>query len=286
MKNKTEADAVKIRKVKRAVAGTRARDGAGVSLVRVIGARDVADFDPFLMLDAFDSENPDDYVRGFPWHPHRGIETVTYLLEGEMEHSDSLGNRGTITGGSCQWMTAGRGIIHQEMPKASPRMLGAQLWINMPAANKMSKPAYHGIASDMIPEVAEPGARVKIVAGSYAGVKAAMQGEYVKADYLDVSLEPEAVWLMPTAAENTVFIYVVSGAVETGGRLYPSGRAVLFDSGDAVKAIGGPEGARFFALSAKPLGEPVAWGGPIVMNTKEELEKSFEEMRLGTFAGE
>ena len=183
-------DATKFRRVLKTVTGAPAIDGAGVHLVRVIGNRDVKDFDPFLMLDAFDSVNPDDYVKGFPWHPHRGIETVTYLAEGEIEHGDSLGNRGAILAGGCQWMTSGSGIIHQEMPKSAPRMLGLQLWLNMPANQKMSDPAYRDLRRDLVPVVAESGVRVSVISGEWRGQGGAMQSEHAKASMFALEIEP------------------------------------------------------------------------------------------------
>jgi redox-sensitive bicupin YhaK (pirin superfamily) len=179
-----------IRKIKRITGGAVQYDGAGVKLVRVLGRDDVEDFDPFLLLDAFDIDDPEDYLKGFPWHPHRGIETVTYLIEGEVEHGDSLGNTGVIRGGECQWMTAGSGIIHQEMPQRSPLMLGTQLWVNLPQKDKMTHPAYRDITADQIPIVAEEGVEVRIISGSYKGTDGPMSAEYVKTLYLDIQLKP------------------------------------------------------------------------------------------------
>ena len=179
-----------LRQIRRIVTGKKTIDGAGVHLVRVLGYRDTQDFDPFLMLDAFDSDNPEDYIKGFPWHPHRGIETVTYLIQGDIEHGDSLGNSGSILDGDCQWMTAGSGIIHQEMPKASSRMYGAQLWLNLPAADKMAPPAYGDIQRDQVPVVKGDGHTVRIVAGDYQGKAGAFQGRYIQTTYLDIEMEP------------------------------------------------------------------------------------------------
>ncbi len=271
------------RKVVRVVTGIRTEDGDGVKLTRVIGHGDVKDFDPFLMLDAFDSRNPADYIAGFPWHPHRGIETVTYLIAGKIEHQDSLGNKGCISDGSCQWMTAGGGILHQEMPQSSEHMLGAQLWINLPKKDKMVAPAYNDIRPESILNITEGGAKVRIIAGEYSGRKAPMQGEYVKATYLDVELEPKRSWNVETPADHTVFLYAVSGSLEIDDAGYPAGRAILFTPGNTVSLASGETGARFLFFSAMPLKEPVAWGGPIVMNTEEELELAFRELDEGTF---
>lgn len=274
-----------MRTIKRIVTGSIQYDGAGVKLVRVIGGNDVNDFDPFLMLDAFDSENPEDYSKGFPWHPHRGIETVTYLIQGNIEHEDSLGNRGAIVDGCCQWMTAGSGILHQEMPKASERMLGAQLWVNLPRTDKMTKPQYRDLQADQIPEINKDGATVRVISGHYNGVEGATQGEYVKVQYLDVSLEPEATFHLPTDPTHTAFAYLVQGTGTFGdeNEMQRERRALLFNEGDSVKVQAGENGLRFLLLSAAPLKEPVAWGGPIVMNTREELLQAFHELETGDF---
>jgi redox-sensitive bicupin YhaK (pirin superfamily) len=279
---------MKYRKVKKLVTGVPAVDGAGVHLVRVIGNRDVKDFDPFLLLDAFDSDNPDDYTRGFPWHPHRGIETVTFLVKGIIEHGDSLGHKGSIVDGGCQWMTAGSGIIHQEMPEAAPRMLGLQLWINLPAKDKMTKPKYRDIASDMIPAVIREGVRVSIIAGSYGAQNGAMMGDYIDATMLDVSLEAGKTLTVPIPDENTVFVYILEGSIsfeeDTEGRFIDLHNAVLFSEGDTLSLRAYETGsARCVLFSGKPLNEPVAWGGPIVMNTREELNLAFSELDSDTF---
>jgi len=274
-----------IRSIRRIVTGKPATDGAGVKLVRVIGYNDTQDFDPFLMLDAFDSTNPEDYVKGFPWHPHRGIETITYLIRGDIAHGDSLGNKGRILDGECQWMTAGSGILHQEMPQASERMLGTQLWLNLPAKDKMTEPKYNDIVRENVPTVAEEGLNIRIVSGNYKGTDGAFRGEYADALYLDAEMAPGAEWLLETDPEATLFIYIVQGA----GFFGPSGEgvaekhAVLFDKGNAFRAKASEAGARIFLMAAKPLGEPIAWGGPIVMNTREELDLAFRELQEGTF---
>lgn len=274
------------RKVDQIIKGTPAQDGAGVKLVRVLGRGTVKDFDPFLMLDAFDSKNPQDYIKGFPWHPHRGIETVTYLIEGDVEHGDSLGNKGNINEGCCQWMTAGSGIIHQEMPQNKPSMLGFQLWINLPKKDKMAVPAYRDIRSENIPEVNDNGAKIRIVSGHYKNTKGATQGDYVKATILDISLKQDAVFEIETNKENTLFIYLLSGELFCGEDIneeIPARHAVLFTKGDSLLLSSGKQDCRFMFFEGKPLLEPVEWGGPIVMNTREELDKAFSELEEGTF---
>lgn len=274
-----------IRSVARIVQGIRTEDGAGVKLVRVVGHADTKDFDPFLMLDGFDSVNPNDYIKGFPWHPHRGIETVTYLIRGNIEHQDSLGNVGSILDGDCQWMSAGSGIIHQEMPKASDRMLGAQLWINMPAKDKMTPPKYNGITADQIPLVDEGDRKIRVVAGSYLDTPGAFKGDHVDATYLDVELSPGAEWALETPEETTLFIYIFLGSATFGQeeKLIEEKNAVLFTDGSSFKAKATEKGIRFILLYGKPLREPIAWSGPIVMNTREELNQAFRELRNDTF---
>jgi len=274
------------RKAQKTVTGSTQFDGAGVKLVRVIGHDNVYDFDPFLMLDAFDSRDPADYIKGFPWHPHRGIETVTYLIEGDIEHGDSIGNKGSILDGCCQWMTAGSGIMHQEMPQPAPRMLGVQLWLNLPAKDKMAAPQYRDIRADMIPAVSAGGGTVRVVSGTYQQTQGPVSGDYVKMLMLDVELPPSKSWELGTNPEDTLFIYIVEGDIrfeDEGSTLFPSRRAVLFGNGDKLFAQAGPQGARFLVFAGKPLGEPVAWGGPIVMNTRAELDTAFSELNNGTF---
>ena len=275
----------KTRKVVKVVAGNEQRDGAGVRLVRVLGPGTVSDFDPFLMLDAFDSLDPNDYVRGFPWHPHRGIETVTYLIQGDIEHGDSLGNKGSIIDGCCQWMTAGSGIIHQEMPQPCPRMLGLQLWVNMPAKDKMAKPQYRDLKAVQIPKLEEAAGTVAVIAGNYGDTGGATEGDYVRTLLLDINLKPGAAWRMPVDPLATVFAYTVEGDGFFGGEAEPVGsrRAVLFGGGDEISAAAGPGGLRFVLFAGRPLREPVAWGGPIVMNTQAELDQAFAEIDNGTF---
>jgi len=275
-----------LRTIKKIVTGTTEYDGAGVKLVRVIGNATVTEFDPFLMLDAFDSKDPKDYIKGFPWHPHRGIETVTYLIKGDIEHQDSIGNKGSILDGCCQWMTAGSGIMHQEMPQASEQMLGIQLWLNLPKKDKMAKPAYRDIKADMVPVVKKDLAEVRIISGSYDETQGAVQGDYVKTLFLDVSLQTGGEWKLQTDAENTLFIYILEGEGWFGDSkedLQPARQAILFNKGDEFFAKAAHNGIRFLLLSGRALKEPIAWGGPIVMNTQQELTQAFEELRNDTF---
>ena len=282
------------RKCTQIVRGQPATDGAGVHLRRVLGLRTVKDFDPFLMLDGFDSLDPKDYIKGFPWHPHRGIETVTYLLNGEIEHGDSLGNSGIISDLGCQWMTAGSGIIHQEMPKASERMLGCQLWINLPKKDKMTIPAYRDIQQKDVSVVAEENATVRVLSGSYKNKPGVVKGEYVKVLYLDVDLKPESKWSYDeTPDDQTLFLYLIDGTLaadETLSEFEEKACAILMSASSVnssefseVLVKAGPQGARFLLIAAKPLKEPVAWGGPIVMNTREELDEAFRELDNNTF---
>ena len=274
------------RAIRKIVTGKQAVDGAGVKLVRVIGRDDTQEFDPFLMLDAFDSTNPEDYIKGFPWHPHRGIETITYLISGDIEHGDSLGNKGSILAGECQWMTAGSGIIHQEMPKASDRMLGVQLWLNLPAKNKMASPRYHGIVKADIPVIDEGDRKVRVIAGTYCGKLGAADGEYVKPLILDVEVDPGAEWSLDIDAAATLFVYIVQGAGVFGPSaqdLVPAKHAVLFGAGEVFRVKATETGLRFLLMAGHPLREPIAWGGPIVMNTREELNLAFKELEENSF---
>ncbi len=274
------------RRIKRIVTGQNAVDGAGVRLVREIGYYDTKDFDPFLMLDAFDSTDPADYLKGFPWHPHRGIETITYLISGDIEHGDSLGNKGSILDGDCQWMTAGSGIIHQEMPRASERLLGAQLWLNLPAKDKMTKPVYRPVVKKDIPVIDETDKRIHLIAGSYKTHKGAIQGDHVNANYFDVEADANAEWIFDTDPEHTLFIYIISGAASFGednDNIIHEKQVVLFTEGTRFKMKASDNGIRLLLMSGKPLMEPIAWGGPIVMNTREELNLAFEELEKKTF---
>jgi len=275
-----------LRAINKIVAGVHTQDGAGVKLVRVIGHNDTSEFDPFLMLDAFDSLNPSDYIKGFPWHPHRGIETITYLLKGEIEHGDSLGNKGSILDGECQWMTAGSGIIHQEMPQASERMIGVQLWLNLPAKYKMVTPKYHGITSGDITVIKENNSKVHIIGGTYKNHMGAIEGDYIKPLLLDVELEPEIEWSIDVNNDDTLFIYIFYGSGifdKEKQNIIEEKHAILFTEGNILKVKASGKGLRFLLMAGRPLHEPIAWGGPIVMNTKEELKLAFKELEDNTF---
>jgi redox-sensitive bicupin YhaK (pirin superfamily) len=263
-------------------------EGAGVRLKRAFGSNDVPKFDPFLMMDDFHSEHPDDYIAGFPWHPHRGIETVTYMLGGMVEHGDSMGNTGVIGPGDLQWMTAGSGIIHQEMPQRTEGMLaGFQLWVNLPARQKMRAPRYRDIKAADPPVVKlGGGVSVKVIAGEMEGAKGPVRDIVVEPQYLDVTVPAGKEFAHPIRKGHTAFAYIIGGE----GKFSPGAKeavgpehALLFGDGDSVSitALGAP--LRFILVSGKPLNEPVAWGGPIVMNTQEELELAFEEYENGTF---
>ncbi len=277
---------MKTRTIRRVVTGTTQHDGAGVKLVRVISAPDVKEFDPFLMLDAFDSYDSDDYTKGFPWHPHRGIETVTYLISGDIEHMDNIGNKGNILDGCCQWMTAGSGILHQEMPQSCERMLGVQLWLNLPRKDKMVTPKYRDIRADMVPIIEEKGCSIRIISGQYRGNTGAVQGEYVKMLFLDVDMKAGAQWQLETIKDTNLFIYIVEGEglfENSDENLLSSKRAVLFNNGEELVARASEKGLRFLLFSGVKLNEPIAWGGPIVMNTQAELKQAFKEIDDGTF---
>ncbi len=264
-------------------------EGAGVHLHRAIGFGDPEQHDPFLLLDDFRSDQPDAYSAGFPWHPHRGMETITYVLRGEVEHRDSLGNRGVITPGDVQWMSAGSGIIHQEMPKgdAGGAMYGFQLWANLPAAKKMSAPRYQGITASEIPTVtASGGAAIKIVAGEVAGVVGPVRDVAIQPEYLDVSVPANGSFLHATPRGHTVFAYVIGGSGYLDAardRAIGDRHLVLFGDGDQVEASTAGEALRFLLISGKPIREPIAWQGPIVMNTAQELRTAFRELEQGTF---
>jgi quercetin 2,3-dioxygenase len=276
----------KYRPIGQVVIGREARDGAGVKLIRVFSGRNTQDFDPFLMMDAFDNDQPEDYIKGFPWHPHRGIETITYLLEGNVEHGDSLGNKGNISNGDCQWMTAGSGIIHQEMPQPPGRMLGVQIWLNLPAKDKMATPAYGDILAKNIPCIQDQGCEIRLLAGVYQGVAGAFAGRYVQPYFMDVTVPPQTTWVLETVPDHTLYTYIFSGFgyfdPETKDIHGPK-TTLLFDQGIQFQVTTGDATLRFILLSAPRLNEPIAWGGPIVMNTQEELDQAFQELKEGTF---
>ena len=274
------------RKIRKILTSKPAIEGAGVHLNRAFGSSDVPQFDPFLMLDDFRSDNPEHFLKGFPWHPHRGIETISYILKGDVEHGDSLGNKGIISSGDVQWMTAGSGIIHQEMPKGDGKgsMHGFQLWANLPASQKMMAPRYRGIISSRIPEVElDSGVRIKIIAGTLAGTSGPIEDIVISPEYLDCTVPEGVTYVHSTKPEYTAFIYVINGSGEVNDTEVENGTVVLFDNGDefSIKALGRP--VRFLLLTGKPLNEPVAWRGPIVMTTQAELDTAFREYQEGTF---
>ncbi|MGA2712023.1 MAG: pirin family protein [Bryobacteraceae bacterium] len=295
-----------IRPVKRLIKSTPTLEGAGVHLRRAFGFGNTTDFDPFLLLDDFRNDIPREYLAGFPWHPHRGIETITYVLAGTVEHGDSMGNHGAIAAGDVQWMTAGSGIIHQEMPKGDTqgRMHGFQLWANLPASLKMTPPRYQEVKAVDIPLVTDDdGTGVRIVCGSFWGKKGPVDGIAADPIYIDVSVAPGRKKVLPVETTRHAFAYVFAGSgvfgnasqplpvrtdVVGSGNSLPSQEAdnrslVLFDRGDEVTVQAGPEGIRFLLVSGKPLEEPVAWHGPIVMNTQEQIRQAVEELNRGTF---
>ncbi len=274
-----------VRKVSLVTQGKAAVDGAGVHLIRVFGHGEVPSYDPFLMLDVFDSTKKEEYIKGFPWHPHRGIQTVTYLIEGSIEHKDTLGNGGVITDGDCQWMVAGKGIVHQEMPLESRRIYGCQLWINLPAAKKMMDPAYQDIPSSSVPVFEDEDHHVRIIAGSYRDVDSPFNSAEVPTRYLDVSLEAGTAWNLKVSESRTVVIYILEGEAifDSTDTIRQPRQALKLDGGDTVEVKATEKPVRFLFLEAGALGEPVAWGGPIVMNTREELRKAFQDLDDGTF---
>ena len=295
-----------LRPVKRVLKSKPTIEGAGVHLRRAFGFGNTKDFDPFLLLDDFRNDIPEDYVAGFPWHPHRGIETITYVLAGTVDHGDSMGNRGTIGAGDIQWMTAGSGIIHQEMPKGdnAGRMHGFQLWANLPSALKMTPPRYQEVKSPDIPEVTDDdGTKVRVVCGNFWGKQGPVDGIAADPVYLDVSVPAGRRKTLPIEVSRQGFAYVFGGsgkfcnasgplAVPTEGVKWldtaPPSEAddrslVLFDRGDELEIQAGENGIRFLLVSGKPLQEPVAWYGPIVMNTQQQLRTAFEELEKGTF---
>jgi len=295
------------RPVKRIVSSKPTIEGAGVHLRRAFGFGDTTEFDPFLLLDDFRNDRPDEYRAGFPWHPHRGIETITYVLAGNVEHGDSLGNRGNLGSGDVQWMTAGRGILHQEMPQGDTqgRMHGFQLWANLPSSLKMTAPRYQDIKAGEIPEIVDDdGTRVRIVCGDFRGKRGPVEGVAADPRYLDISVPPGKRKTLAVELERHAFAYVFEGSGNFCAASQPFGvltektdganeilvreqtgnrSLVLFDSGDEVTVQAGDEGIRFLLVSGKPLKEPVAWYGPIVMNTQAELQQAVSELRRGTF---
>jgi redox-sensitive bicupin YhaK (pirin superfamily) len=296
----------KVRKIKKIFKSKPTIEGAGVHLKRAFGFYQVPLLDPFLLLDDFHSDNPPDYIKGFPWHPHRGIETITYMLLGKVEHGDSMGNKGTIHSGDVQWMTAGSGIIHQEMPKGQKDglMWGFQLWANLPASHKMMDPRYREVKSSQIPEIPlAKGVKVKIICGEVNGVKGPVRDIVTDPEYLDVTVPPKSIFEYPVKRGHTIFAYVVDGqgyfdqerdsyAYEVEGANYFDFKReclmmpenlIIYDDGDQVMISTDNKPVRFLLISGKPIKEPVAWYGPIVMNTQEELRSAFQEYQNGTF---
>lgn len=294
------------RKIRKIFKSRPTQEGAGVNLRRVFGNSEVPLFDPFLLLDDFRNTDPNKYLKGFPWHPHRGIETITYVLKGDVEHGDSMGNKGVISSGDTQWMTAGSGIVHQEMPKGGRDgvMEGFQLWANLPKSHKMMAPRYRDIKSDQVPEVTtKSGAKVKVICGKVDGKEGPVRNIVISPEYLDVTVPAHSEFVHRTTRGDTVFAYVIGGkgvfcnqknpfAYDAAGENYfdmerdayiHNGTAVLFEDGEQVAIATQGEPVRFLLISGKPIGEPVAWYGPIVMNTEEELMVAFEEYRNGTF---
>ncbi|MFP5378618.1 MAG: pirin family protein [Vicinamibacteria bacterium] len=297
-----------LRPVKDIWQSTPTMEGAGVKLHRAFGFGTTSEFDPFLLFDDFRNDNPAEYLAGFPWHPHRGIETITYVLAGSVAHGDSLGNQGEMGPGDVQWMTAGRGILHQEMPRGDQhgRMHGFQLWANLPASLKMTAPRYQDISSKDVPEVTDDdGTHVRIVCGEFWGKKGPVEGVAADPRYLDVSVPPGKKRRLPVEASRHAFAYVFAGSgtfrdasnplpvktefVDASGQEGPTvydatnRSLVLFDSGDEIVVQAGDEGIRFLLVSGRPLQEPVAWHGPIVMNTQQEIHKALQDLRNGTF---
>jgi len=295
-----------VRKIQKVWKSRATIEGAGVHLKRAFGYYQVPQLDPFLLLDDFRSDNPDHYLKGFPWHPHRGIETITYVLSGDVEHGDSMGNRGVISSGDVQWMTAGNGIIHQEMPKGDMKrvMSGFQLWANLPASHKMMSPRYRDVKDRQIPEVSlTDGARVKVICGKVNEMEGPVRDIVTDPEYLDVTVPAGATFTHPVRRGKSAFAYVIEGegyldqnrdayAHEVIGTNYfdlkrdclcGNETIVLYGDGDKVSVTPGKNGIRFLLVSGRPIGEPVAWYGPIVMNTQEELKLAFEEYQNGTF---
>ena len=270
------------RKVKKQVRGFRTQDGAGVSLVRDLGNETVHEFDPILMLDSFDSTNPDDYTAGFPLHPHRGIETVSYIYRGQMIHKDSLGNEDSIADGEVQWMTAGSGIMHEEKLPASERMLGVQLWLNLPARDKMVAPAYHSIKSTEIEEITFENGKIRLLAGEYEDKKG-FKSSYLPLDYYDVHIDANTSIAIPTQRERSVMVFTLLGDAYIGGELIKEKTAVKLTAGDNVEIKAADKNAQVLYISSMQLDEPIVWGGPIVMNTKDELLKAYDDLKQGTF---
>ncbi len=270
------------RRVKQFVAAHAVSEGAGVTVHRSIGLPTLRHLDPFLMLDHFSSDDPDDYIAGFPDHPHRGFITLTYMLAGRMEHRDSMGNAGVIGPGGVQWMKAASGVIHSEMPKQTDGLMrGFQLWINLPAQHKMSEPAYQEYAAERIPEVVEDGTRVKVIAGQYRDTQGPVQDTITQLIYLDAQLPPDATWTCPTPAETSAFGYVYSGDAKVAETEVPAHQLMVLDSGDEIVLRAGAQGANLIVVVGTPIGEPIVQYGPFVMNTRDEIHEAFADYERG-----
>ena len=270
------------RQVKSKVKGFRTKDGAGVSLVRVLSNQTIGEFDPILMLDSFDSTNPDDYTAGFPLHPHRGIETISYLSRGKMVHKDTLGNEDSINDGEVQWMNAGSGILHEEKVPAAERLLGVQLWLNLPKRDKFSKPYYHAIRSKDIKEIAFDGGKICLLAGEFEDYKG-FRGEHLPLDYYDIHLEKNGEISLETGEDDSVMVFTLLGQITIVDELIEEKTAAKLTNGDRVTIKNAGDFAQFLFIRTKALNESVAWAGPIVMNSEEELEEAFKDLREGRF---
>ena len=270
------------RTVKTTVKGFQTIDGAGVKLVRVLGNQTIKEFDPILMLDSFDSVNPDDYTAGFPMHPHRGIETISYVSRGKMVLKDSLGNEEAVTDGEVQWMNSGSGILHEELVPASERLLGVQLWLNLPQKDKMSKPSYHGIKRADIPEIPIEGGILRLLAGSYKEHQGYV-GEHLPLNYYDLQLEAGAEITLTMGKDESVMLFTLIGDIEVDGQHIEEKTAVKLTEGDSVTIKNGDKPAQVLYIASKALNEPVAWAGPIVMNTEDEVKQAFVDLRNNTF---
>jgi len=272
-----------IRFIQQQIKAVAVSEGAGVTVHRTIGTPALKHLDPFLMLDHFGSDDPDEYIAGFPEHPHRGFVTLTYMLDGHMEHRDSMGNRGDLRAGGAQWMKAASGVIHSEMPKQSNGLMrGFQLWINLPAAEKMSDPAYQEFTPEAIPEVAGEGVRVHVLAGEYSGQRGVIDDPHTDLLYLDVSLMPNAVFSLPLASASAAFTYVYEGGALIDQNALPQHSLSVLRQGDGVEMMAGPDGARYILVAGRPIGEPAVQYGPFVMNTREEVEQAMRDYRDGT----
>lgn len=270
------------RKIIKKVQGFRTRDGAGVSLVRVLGRDTIEDFDPILMLDSFDSTNPDDYTKGFPMHPHRGIETISYLYKGKMVHKDTLGNEDAITSGEVQWMNSGSGIEHEERIPEADRLLGVQLWLNLPKSDKMSQPSYHRVTNDEIKEIDIDGGKLRLLAGKYKDQTGHI-GEHLPFNYYDIHLDKGKTFEMTMAMDESIMLFTLVGEIEVAGEKVAEKTAVKLSEGDSLKITSLSDGAQILYMSSKKLGEPVAWAGPIVMNTPREIQEAYIDLRNDTF---